>query len=132
MIKGINHIGLAVANLEEALKRITMTLDIPMPPILEKRDWKIRAAVVQIGEIGIEILEDYGGQSSIGKFVKEKGNGVHHICLLTDSIEKDIETMIGRGVEMTDEKPKIGVRGKKIAFTSPGALVGLPIELSEP
>jgi methylmalonyl-CoA/ethylmalonyl-CoA epimerase len=132
MIKGIGHIGLAVSNLEEALKAIMKTLDIPVPPILEKTEWKTRAAVVQVGETGIEILEDYGGEGMIGQFVKEKGNGIHHICVITDNIEEDIETLKRRGVEMMDDKPRIGVRGKKIAFTKPSALGGIPLELSEP
>ena len=132
MIKGIGHIGLAVNNLDEALKAITKTLNIPFPPIFEKKEWKVRAAVVQVGEIGIEILEDYGGKGMIGQFVKERGNGLHHVCVITDNIEEDIEILKGRGVEMTDEKPRIGVRGKRIAFTKPSALNGVPIELSEP
>jgi methylmalonyl-CoA/ethylmalonyl-CoA epimerase len=132
MIKGIGHIGLAVSNLDEALKAITKTLNIPVPPILEKKEWKVRAAVVQVGETGIEILEDYGGEGMIGQFVKERGNGLHHVCVITDNIEEDIEILKGRGVEMMDEKPKIGVRGKRIAFTKPSALNGVPIELSEP
>jgi len=132
MIKGIGHIGLAVNNLEEALKAITKTLNIPVPPILEKKEWKTRAAVVQVGEVGIEILEDYGGEGMIGRFVKEKGNGIHHLCVITDNIEEDIEILKARGVEMMDDKPKIGVRGKKIAFTKRSALGGVPMELSEP
>jgi methylmalonyl-CoA/ethylmalonyl-CoA epimerase len=132
MIKGIAHIGLAVNNLDEALKAITKTLSIPVPPILEKKDWRVRAAVVQVGETGIEILEDYGGEGMIGQFVKERGNSLHHVCVITDNIEEDIEILKGRGVEMMDEKPRIGIRGKRIAFTKPSALNGVPIELSEP
>jgi methylmalonyl-CoA/ethylmalonyl-CoA epimerase len=132
MIKGIGHIGLAVNNLEEALKAITKTLGLPLPPIIEKKEWKTRAAVVQVGETGIEILEDYGGEGMMGKFVKEKGNGLHHVCVITDNIEEDIEILKARGVEMMDEKPRIGIRGKKIAFTKPSALCGVPMELSEP
>jgi len=132
MIKGIGHIGLAVSNLEEGLKKITETLNISVPLILEKKEWKVRAAVVHVGETGIEILEDYGGEGMIGRFVKEKGNGLHHICLITDNIEEDIEMLKGRGVEMMDERPRIGVRGKRIVFTQPSAFGGVPIELSEP
>ncbi len=132
MIKGIGHIGFAVRDLDEVLQAITKTLNLPMPPILEKKEWNMRAAVVQVGEIGIEILEDYGGQGMMAQFVKAKGNGLHHICLITDDIEEEIDTLKARGVEMMDEKPRIGIRGKKIAFTKPSALGGVPLELSEP
>jgi methylmalonyl-CoA/ethylmalonyl-CoA epimerase len=131
MIKGIGHIGFAVKDLDEVLQAITKTLNLPVPPILEKKEWNMRAAVVQIGEIGIEILEDCG-QGMIGQFVKAKGNGLHHICVLTDKIEEEIETLKARGVEMMDEKPRVGIRGKKIAFTKASALGGVPLELSEP
>ncbi len=132
MIKGIGHIGFAVRDLDEVLQAITKTLNLPLPPILEKKEWNMRAAVVQVGEIGIEILEDYGGQGMMAQFVKAKGNGLHHICLITDDIEEEIDTLKARGVEMMDEKPRIGIRGKKIAFTKPSALGGVPLELSEP
>lgn len=132
MIKGIGHIGFAVRNLDEVLQAITKTLNLPFPPILEKKkEWNMRAAVVQIGEIGIEILED-AGQGMIGQFVKAKGNGLHHICVLTDNIEEEIETLKARGVELMDEKPRVGIRGKKIAFTKASAWGGVPLELSEP
>lgn len=132
MIKGIGHIGYAVKDLDEVLRAMTKTLNLPVPPVLEKKEWNMRAAVVQIGDIGVEILEDYGGQGMIGQFVKAKGNGLHHICVITDNIEDEIETLKARGVEMMDEKPRVGIRGKKIAFTKPSALGGVPLELSEP
>ena len=68
----------------------------------------------------------------MARFNKEKGDGIHHFCLLTDNIEDDIEVLKQRGIEMLDQKPRIGVRAKKIAFTKPSALNGITIELSEP
>ena len=77
-------------------------------------------------------IQDYSEEGRFAKFVKERGNAIHHFCLLTDEIEKDIEVLKGRGVEMLDQKPKLGARGKRIAFTQPSVLGGIPFELSEP
>ena len=131
MIKGIGHVGIAVKNMEETLASISKALNVPIPAVLDKPEWKIKGAVVQIGETAMEILEDYGG-GPFARFVQERGNAIHHLCLVTDNIEEDIEVLKQRGVEMADEKPKIGVRGKRIAFTKPSILGGIPIELSEP
>ncbi len=132
MIKGIGHVGIAVRNIEETLASISKALNVPVPEILDKPEWKMKGAVVQVGETAMEFLEDYGGDGPFARFVRERGNAIHHLCLVTDNIEGDIKILKGRGVEMADEKPKIGVRGKRIAFTKPSILGGVPIELSEP
>ena len=132
MIKNIGHVGIAVRNLEETLASISKALDVPIPEILDKPEWKVKGAVVQVGETAMEFLEDYGGDGPFARLVRERGNAIHHFCLITDDIEEDIKILKERGVEMADEKPKIGVRGKRIAFTKPNLLGGIPIELSEP
>ena len=132
MIKGIGHIGIAVKNIDESLSAVTKALNLPVPPVRDIPEMKIRVAVVNIGGTGLEFIEDYSQEGRFARFVKERGNAIHHFCLLTDEIEKDIEVLKGRGVEMVDEKPKLGARGKRIAFTQPNVLDGIPFELSEP
>jgi len=132
MIKGIGHIGIAVKNIDESLSAVTKALNLPVPPVRDIPEMKIRVAVVNIGGTGLEFIEDYSQEGRFARFVKERGNAIHHFCLLTDEIEKDIEVLKGRGVEMADEKPKLGARGKRIAFTQPSVLDGIPFELSEP
>ena len=132
MIKGVGHIGIAVKNIDESLSAVTNALNLPVPPVRDIPEMKIRVAVVNIGGTGLEFIEDYSQEGRFARFVKERGNAIHHFCLLTDEIEKDIEVLKGRGVEMADEKPKLGARGKRIAFTQPSVLDGIPFELSEP
>lgn len=132
MIKGVGHIGIAVKDIEEVLSKVSKILNIPMPSIRDVHERKLKASVVDIGGIALEFIQDYSEEGEFAKFVKERGNAIHHICLLTDQIEADIELLKGRGIEMADQKPKIGVRGKRIAFTKPSALNGIPFELSEP
>jgi len=132
MIKGIGHIGIAVRNIEEVLSTISKMLNLPMPSIRDISERKLKVSVLDIGGTGLEIIQDYSEEGEFAKFVKEKGNAIHHICLLTDQIEADIELLKARGVEMADQKPRIGVRGKKIAFTKPIPLNGILFELSDP
>ena len=132
MIKGVGHIGIAVENIDESLTAITKALNLPVPPVRDIPEMKIRVAVVNIGGTGLEFIEDYSRDGRFARLVKERGNAIHHFCLLTDEIEKDVEVLKGRGVEMADQKPRLGVRGKRIAFTQPSVLGGIPFELSEP
>jgi methylmalonyl-CoA/ethylmalonyl-CoA epimerase len=132
MIKGVGHIGIAVKNIEETLSAVSKILNLPMPSIRDVPERKLKVSVVDIGGTGLEIIQDYSEEGEFAKFVKERGNAIHHICLLTDQIEADIELLKAQGIEMVDPKPKIGVRGKRIAFTKPSALNGIPFELSEP
>jgi len=132
MIQGVGHIGIAVKDIEDSLAAISKTLDLPIPAIRDNPDKKMKVAVVNLPGVKLEIIEDYSEEGEFAKFVKERGNAIHHFCLLTNDIEGDIKTLQERGVEMADQKPRIGLRDKKIAFTKPSALNGIPFELSEP
>ena len=132
MIKGIGHIGIAISNIDESLAAISRALDLPKPTVHDNSEKKMKFALLDLGGVGLEFLQDYSKEGVFARFVKERGDAIHHFCLLTDDIEADIETLTGRGVEMADQKPKLGLRGKKIAFTNPSALNGIQIELSEP
>ena len=132
MIKGVGHIGLAVKDSDRVVTALCVALSIPRPEIKDVPEKKMKVAVVKLGEVGLEILEDYSGDSPFARFVQERGNSIHHFCLISDDMEADIETLEKRGVEMTDRKPKLGLRGKRIALTTPDLLDGIFIELSEP
>jgi methylmalonyl-CoA/ethylmalonyl-CoA epimerase len=132
MIKGIGHIGIAVKNIEEAITAISKAFGLSIPSIKDIPEKKIKVALLDIGGTGLEFIQDYSEEGGFAKFIKEKGNAIHHICFLTDQIETDTEILKSRGIEMVDQKPKMGVRGKRIAFIKPSALNGIPFELSEP
>ena len=132
MIKAVGHLGIVVKDIEASLKALSKVIDIQSPAIKEFPEKKMKSAVVEFGGIGLEFLQDLNEDGMMARFNKEKGDGIHHFCLLTDNIEDDIEVLKQRGIEMLDQKPKIGLRGKKIAFTKPSALNGITIELSEP
>jgi len=132
MIKGIGHLGIVVKDLEKSLKALSQIIEFEKPAVKEFPDKKMRCAVVETKGIPLEFLQDNSDNGFMARFNREKGDAIHHFCVVSDNIEQDVETLIKRGVEMMDQKPRIGLRGKKIAMTLPDALNGITIELSEP
>ena len=132
MIKGIGHLGIVVKDLEKSLKALSQIMDFESPTIKNFPEIKMKCAVVEVNGVSLEFLQDKSDGGFLGRFAKEKGDAIHHFCLLSDNIEEDVEDLKRRGVEMMDQKPRVGLRGKKIAMTMPSALNGITIELSEP
>lgn len=132
MIKAVGHLGIAVKDIDISLKALSKIIDFQSPAIKEFPESKIKCAVVELGGISLEFIQDSSEDGMMAQFIKEKGDAIHHFCLLTDNIEDDVEALKQRGIEMLDQKPRRGLRGKKIALTKPSALNGITIELSEP
>lgn len=132
MIKGIGHIGIVVKDIEKSLNAMSQILDIDPPTISDFPDKKMKCAVVKMDGVALEFLEDNNQNGFLAKFNREKGDGIHHFCLLSDDIEEDIAALKAKGIPMLDQEPRLGLRGKRIAFTSPEALNGVSIELSDP
>lgn len=132
MIKGIGHLGIVVKDLEKSLKALSQIIEFEKPAIKEFPDKKMRCAVVETTGVSLEFLQDNSDNGPMARFNREKGDAIHHFCVVSDNIEQDVEALVKKGVEMMDQKPRIGLRGKKIAMTMPNALNGITIELSEP
>ena len=132
MIKAIGHLGIVVKNIEVSLSALAKVIEIQPPAIKEFPEKKMKCAVVELGGVGLELIQDSSHEGMLARFNKENGDAIHHFCLLTDNIDEDVEMLKHRGVEMLDQKPRIGLRGKKIAFIKPNTLNGITIELSEP
>ena len=132
MIKAVGHLGIAVKDIDASLKALSKIVDFQPPAIKEFPEQKIKCAVVELAGISLEFIQDSSETGMMARFIREKGDAIHHFCLLTDNIEDDVETLKDRGIEMLDQKPRIGLRGKKIALTLPSALNGITVELSEP
>jgi methylmalonyl-CoA/ethylmalonyl-CoA epimerase len=132
MIKGVGHIGMLVKDIEQGLESLAKIVDFPTPVIRESAEAKMKVAVVDLGNVGLELIQDMTEDGPIAQLVKSKGDMIHHFCLLTDNIEEDLKKIKEQGIEMQDQESKIGLRGKKCALSAPSALNGIPIELSEP
>ncbi|MCO6041615.1 methylmalonyl-CoA epimerase [Thermococcus alcaliphilus] len=130
MIKKVDHIGIAVRNLEEAIK-IWENLGLKVEEIEEVPDQKVRTAIFHAGETRIELLEATAEDSPIAKFIEKRGEGIHHIALGVDNIEEHLEKLKEKGFRLIDEKPRIGAGGAKIAFIHPKSVGGVLLELCE-
>ncbi|MGE5618706.1 MAG: VOC family protein [Sphingomonadaceae bacterium] len=132
MIKGVDHIGLGVKDINSTLEAFARVLKVPIPPVKYVAEKKMWVALLELGPINLEILQDDSDDGMLATFTRERGDGIHHFCVASDDIDADVEEMKRRGIEMMHEHPVMGVRGKRIAFTRPDALNGIPMELSEP
>ena len=132
MIKGVGHLGIVVKDIEKSLKALSQIIPLQSPEIKDFPEKKMKCAVVETQGVALEFLQDDSDNGFLGRFGREKGDAIHHFCLISDNIEEDVEALKKRGVEMLDQRPRIGLRGKKIAMTMPSALNGITIELSEP
>jgi methylmalonyl-CoA/ethylmalonyl-CoA epimerase len=132
MIKGIGHLGIVVKDIEKSLNALSQIIKVEATAIKEFPEKKMKCAVVETKGVALEFIQDNSDDGLIARFFRERGDSIHHFCLVSDNIEQDIEALKKKGVEMMDQKPRIGLRGKKIAMTMPSALNGIIIELSEP
>ncbi len=132
MIKGIGHIALAVRDIERVVAALCTALGQAPAEVRHIPERQVKFALVEVGGLQIEILEDFSAEGFIARHTADHGNSIHHFCLLSDDIERDLADLKRKGVPLADETPRMGVRGKRIAFIAPELLNGIPIEISEP
>ena len=127
----IDHIGIAVANLDETLKVYTDILGLTLHGTETVADQKVRVAFLPVGDTEIELLESTEPDGPIAKFIEAKGQGLQHIAFRVDDIEAALAELKAKGVRLIDEKPRYGAGGAKIAFLHPKSTHGVLIELSQ-
>ena len=130
-ISHIEHIGIAVKSLEEAIPFWENMLGLKCYAIEEVKDQKVKTAFFQIGQTKIELLETTDPEGPIGKFIEKKGAGLHHLALSVTNIEDNLMELEKKGVQLIDKIPRKGAEGLDIAFLHPKATQGVLIELCE-
>lgn len=130
--KRVDHIAVAVSNLESSLEFYIKQLGLTLIDIETVEEQGVRVAKLDLGNTHIELLEPLSKDSPVGKFIAKRGEGLHHICLGVENIESGLKTLKDCGVRLIDEYPKIGAGGAKIAFVHPKSTGGVLLELSEP
>ena len=131
MVKKVDHIGIAVKNLEETLKFYEGVLGLKCGGTEVIDEQKVKVAFLPIGDTEVELLESTDAEGPISGYIEKKGEGIQHIAYRVDDIEKAIEEMKAKGIRMIDEKPRYGAGGAKIAFLHPKSTYGVLIELCE-
>ncbi len=131
MIQKINHIGIAVARLEEQIPFYRDILGLVQLGIEEIPEQKVRTAMFKVGDINIELLEPTSDESPIAKFLAKRGNGIHHIAYESDGVVQEIEQLEKKGIEMLDRTPREGAHGTLIAFLHPRSSGKILTEICE-
>jgi methylmalonyl-CoA epimerase len=128
----MDHVGVAVKNLDDAIKVYCDFLGFKLEGVQVLKDGKIKVASISTGgETQIELLESLGSDSAIAKFLETRGEGIHHFAMKVDNVEKVLEELKQKGTVMIDEKPRPGAEGKRVAFISPKSTKGVLLELVE-
>ena len=127
----IEHIGIAVKNLEESIKYYENVLGLKCYNIEEVKDQKVKTAFFKVGETKIELLESTDPEGPIGKFIEKKGEGIHHIAFAVNEIENALKHAEQKGVQLIDKAPRKGAEGLDIAFLHPKSTFGVLTELCE-
>ena len=128
-MSSLDHIGIAVRSIDEAKKFWVDQLGLKITHIEEVPEQKVRVAML---DAGIELLEPTSPDSPVAKFIEKRGEGLHHVTLQTGNLSERLEALKVAGVNLIDEKPRIGAGGAGIAFLHPKSAHGVLVELCEP
>jgi methylmalonyl-CoA/ethylmalonyl-CoA epimerase len=127
----IEHIGIAVKSLEEAIPFWEEKLGLKCYNIEEVKEQKVKTAFFQIGQSKIELLESTDPEGPIGKFIEKKGEGIHHLAIAVKDIQHNLTELEDKGVQLIDKTPRKGAEGLDIAFLHPKSTHGVLLELCE-
>ncbi|MFO7880593.1 MAG: methylmalonyl-CoA epimerase [Bacteroidota bacterium] len=130
-ISHIEHIGIAVANLEESIAFYEKVLGLKCYAVEEVKDQKVKTAFFQVGDTKIELLESTDPEGPIGKFVEKKGGGMHHMAFAVKDIESSLKEAQEKGVRLIDKESRKGAEGLDIGFLHPKSTLGVLTELCE-
>ncbi len=130
-ITHIEHLGIAVKSLDEAIPYYEKVLGMTCYNIEEVADQKVRTAFFKVGDTKIELLEPTSPESTIAKFIENRGEGIHHIAYAVKGIEGALAEVEEKGVRLIDKTPRAGAEGMTIAFLHPKSTQGVLTELCE-
>ena len=124
----IEHIGIAVNNLEESIKYYEDILGLKCYAIEEVTDQKVKTAFFMVGQTKIELLEGTSEESPVSKFISKKGPGVHHLAFAMDDVAQALNNAEEKGIKLIDKKPRGGAEGLRIGFLHPKSTGGVLTE----
>ena len=132
MFDRIDHIGVAVEDLDAAVELYKERFGMPEQHREVVEEQGVEAVLLEIGEGHVELLRPLGPDTAVGKFLASKGPGLHHVAYQTTDIDAALEQVKAAGLRLIDETPRIGIRGSRVAFLHPKATGGVLTELVEP
>ncbi|MGF7139997.1 methylmalonyl-CoA epimerase [Roseimarinus sediminis] len=127
-ISHIEHIGIAVRNLDEAIAYYEGKLGLKCYAVEEVVDQKVKTAFFKVGDTKIELLESTDPEGPIGKFIEKKGPGVHHLAFAVDNVDQSLAEAEAGGIQLIDKQKRKGAEGLNIAFLHPKSTLGVLTE----
>lgn len=127
----IEHLGIAVRSLETAIPYFENILGLECYAIEEVAEQKVKTAFFKIGQTKIELLESTDPEGPVGKFIENRGEGVHHIAFAVENLQEKLDAAAEKGVRLIDKTPRKGAEGLNIAFLHPKFTLGVLTELCE-
>ena len=131
MFGRIDHIGVAVEDLDEAIALYGERLGMPLQHRETVEEQGVEAVLLGVGDSHVELLRPLGPDTAVGKFLERSGPGLHHVAYGTDDIDSALDAVRGAGLRLIDERPRTGIRGSRVAFLHPKSTGGVLTELVE-
>jgi methylmalonyl-CoA epimerase len=132
MLDRIDHVGVAVEDLDASIALYEGTLGMPLVHRETVAEQGVEAVLLDVGDGHVELLSPLGEDTPVGKFLARKGPGLHHVAYAVADIEATLEELAGAGIELIDESPRTGIRGSRVAFVHPRSTGGVLTEIVEP
>ncbi len=118
-VKKIDHLGIAVKNLDEAVKLYTEVLGLKVEAYETLEEQKVKTAIIHVGDSKIELLESTTPDGTIATFIEKRGEGLHHMALTVTNVEDALKEVKAKNIPLIDEKPRKGVQNTRIGFLHP-------------
>jgi methylmalonyl-CoA/ethylmalonyl-CoA epimerase len=132
MLTAVDHVGVAVDDLEAALALYRDTLAMPLVHRETLTEQGVEAALLDVGESHIELLSPLGPDTTVGKFLARKGPGLHHVAYRVESVQEALAALSKAGMRLIDEQPRTGIRNSRVAFVHPSSTGGVLTEIVQP
>jgi methylmalonyl-CoA/ethylmalonyl-CoA epimerase len=132
MFGRIDHIGIAVDDIDAALQLYGTTFEMQMAHRETVESQGVEAALLDVGEGHVELLRPLGPDTPVGKFIAKRGAGMHHVAYAVDDIDATLEKLAAAGLELIDKEARVGIGGSRVAFVEPRSTGRVLIEIVEP
>jgi methylmalonyl-CoA epimerase len=132
MLEAIDHVGVAVEDIDTALRLYRDTFGMPLVHRETVTEQGVYAALLDVGEGHVELLEPLGPETAVGKFIARRGAGLHHVAYRVPDVQETLEKLASAGLRLIDERPRIGIRGSRVAFLHPSSTGGVLTEIVQP
>ncbi len=132
MFNRIDHVGVAVEGLDEALELYRDRFQLPVSHREVVEEQGVEAVLLDTGESHIELLAPLGADTPVGRYLARNGPGLHHVAYHVDDIERTLDALREAGLELIDQQPRTGIRGSRVAFLHPRTTAGVLTEIVQP